>query len=98
MTDEGDDIFSSKINIEVQWASLHTIAAIERAGGRIRTAYYDLESLKAAIDPESWFRAGKPIVRRKCPPHTLMDYYGDPNHRGYLSNPEVKKIAIFHNG
>ena len=69
--------------MEVQWASLTAIAAIERAGGRIRTAYYDLESLKAAENPEAWFRAGKPIPRRMHPPHSLYAYYSDPDYRGF---------------
>uniref|UniRef100_A0A914EN10 Large ribosomal subunit protein uL15m n=1 Tax=Acrobeloides nanus TaxID=290746 RepID=A0A914EN10_9BILA len=88
LTGEGAEIFAAKINLEVQWADQTTIAAVERAGGRIRTAYYDLESLRAAVDPEKWFRSGKPIPPRKYPPHTLMPYYIDPNNRGYLAKPE----------
>ncbi|KAF7635316.1 hypothetical protein Mgra_00005284 [Meloidogyne graminicola] len=88
LTDEGEQVFSTPINLEVQWASLTAIAAIERAGGRIRTAYYDLESLKAAENPEAWFRAGKPIPRRMHPPHSLYNYYSDPDYRGYLADSE----------
>ncbi|KAL3097465.1 hypothetical protein niasHS_003913 [Heterodera schachtii] len=88
LTDEGEEIFSTPINLEVQWASCTAIAAIERAGGRIRTAYYDTESLKAMSDAEKWFRTGKPIPRRKHPPYSLMEYYMDPDYRGYLANPE----------
>merc|ERR1719373_482678 len=47
LTSEGMDKFSAKINIEVQWASEQTIAAIERAGGNITCAYYDLHSVIA---------------------------------------------------
>jgi hypothetical protein len=79
---QGYEVFSTQINLEVQWASQTAIAAVERAGGRIRTAYYDLESLKAAENPEGWFRAGKPIPRRKYPPHSLLNYYMDPDYRG----------------
>jgi large subunit ribosomal protein L15 len=75
-------VLKTPINIEVQWASLTAIAAIERAGGRIRTAYFDLEALQAAENPEKWFKSGKPIPRRKCPPHSLMAYYMDPDYRG----------------
>ncbi len=49
------------MNVEVQRADLETIAAVERAGGRIRTAYYDLESLRVAVDPEKWLVAGVAI-------------------------------------
>lgn len=38
---------------------------------------------------EGWFRAGRPIPRRKYPPHSLMEYYTDPNHRGYLSDAKA---------
>lgn len=43
------------MDLEVQWASQRTIAAVERAGGRIRTAYYDPKSLEAAIDAKKWY-------------------------------------------
>uniref|UniRef100_A0A915ETJ5 Large ribosomal subunit protein uL15m n=1 Tax=Ditylenchus dipsaci TaxID=166011 RepID=A0A915ETJ5_9BILA len=86
LTDEGSEIFAAKINLEVQWASMTCIAAVEKAGGRIRTAYYDLESLKAAVDPEKWFSTGQPIPPRKMPPHSVMDYYTNPNYRGYLAD------------
>lgn len=46
------------MNLEVQWASQTAIAAVEKAGGRIRTAYYDAAALEAAIDPEKWFLLG----------------------------------------
>lgn len=59
-----------------------TIAAIEKAGGKIRTAYYDLESLRAAVNPLKWFKDGNPIPGRKRPPHSLISYYVDPNNRG----------------
>ena len=42
LTDEGADCFESKVNIEVQHASEATIAAVERNGGVITTAYFDL--------------------------------------------------------
>jgi len=88
LTDEGAENFSAKINIEVQWANQMTIGAIERAGGKIRTAYYDLTSLEAAVDPQKWFQEGKPVPGRKMPPHSLISYYIDPNNRGYLASDE----------
>uniref|UniRef100_A0A915Q1A5 Large ribosomal subunit protein uL15m n=1 Tax=Setaria digitata TaxID=48799 RepID=A0A915Q1A5_9BILA len=88
LTDQGADCFSSAVNLEVQWASETAIAAVERAGGRIRLAYYDAAALEAAVDPEKWFLSGKPIPRRKAPPGNLMSLYTDPRHRGYLANPE----------
>lgn len=81
---QGSEFFAVKINIEVQWASLTTIAAVEKAGGQIRTAYYDLNSLRAASNAKKWFLSGQPIPVRKFPPHSLLNYYTNPNNRGYL--------------
>lgn len=88
LTDEGADIFKAKVNVEVQWASEHVIAAIERNGGIITTAFYDTHSLWAVIDPEKFFMKGEPIPRRMLPPEDAMEYYTDPTKRGYLADPE----------
>ncbi|KAI1724754.1 phosphoinositide 3-kinase family, accessory domain (PIK domain) domain-containing protein [Ditylenchus destructor] len=93
LTDEGSEIFAAKINLEVQWASVTSIAAVEKAGGRIRTAYYDLASLKAAVNAEKWFQTGQPIPARKYPPHSLMHYYTNPVYRGYLSDNEMMETS-----
>lgn len=42
---QGADIFSAKVNIEVQRASELAIAAIEKNGGVVTTSFYDLRSL-----------------------------------------------------
>ncbi|VDM95185.1 unnamed protein product [Thelazia callipaeda] len=86
LTDQGADCFVSAINLEVQWASETAIAAVERAGGRIRVAYYDAAALEAAVDPEKWFLSGKPVPRRKAPPQNLLSYYTDARRRGYLAD------------
>ena len=44
--------------------NFRTIAAIERAGGSITCAYYDLHSVIALSDPLKFFRRGEPIPRR----------------------------------
>lgn len=86
---EGIDTFTAKINIEVQWASECVIAAIERAGGVITTAYYDQHSLQAMQNPSKFFQRGIPIVRRMLPPPDVMEYYTDPTKRGYLADQEL---------
>ena len=58
LTDEGLDNFSAKVNIEVQWAPEQVIAAIEKNGGVITTAYYDPPSLLAIRDPMKFFARG----------------------------------------
>jgi large subunit ribosomal protein L15 len=56
---QGANIFKAKVNIEVQWTSEPVIAAIERNGGVITTAYYDVHSLWAVINPKKFFNKGK---------------------------------------
>ena len=58
LTDNGIDTFKLKLNIEVQYASEQTIAAIERNGGTITTAYFDIKSVIALSDPLNFFKKG----------------------------------------
>ena len=88
LTDEGIDLFKAKVNIEVQYASEHVIAAVERNGGVIRTAFYDIFSVLCLADPEVFFKKGEPIPKRSLPPPDVISYYTDPKNRGYLANPE----------
>jgi len=91
LTDEGIDNFKAKVNIEVQWTTEAVIAAVEKNGGTIQTAYYDMDSLFAARDPELFFKKGEPIPKRMLPPEDAIEYYSDPKFRGYLADPD--KIA-----
>uniref|UniRef100_A0A8D0HGS7 Large ribosomal subunit protein uL15m n=1 Tax=Sphenodon punctatus TaxID=8508 RepID=A0A8D0HGS7_SPHPU len=83
----GADIFSAKINIEVQMASELTIAAIEKNGGVITTGFYDPISLEILCKPVPFFLRGKPIPKRMLPPEELVRYYTDAKNRGYLADP-----------
>lgn len=87
LTDEGVDNFKAKINIEVQWTNEQAIAAVERNGGVITTAYYDIVSVTALSNPVDWFKAGKPIPRRLLPPQDCVEFYSNPVNRGYLADP-----------
>lgn len=87
LTEEGINNFKAKINIEVQHASELVIAAIEKNGGTIRTAYYDQHSLQAMRNPQKWFERGTPIPQRLIPPQDAIEYYTDPKNRGYLADP-----------
>jgi len=89
LTSEGMDTFDAKVNIEVQFASEQAIAAVERAGGRITTAYYDLHSVIAAINPIKFFLSGAPIPKRLTPPQQLMRYFISASNRGYLADPSL---------
>lgn len=88
LTDEGADQFKSKINLEVQFASESIIAAVERNGGVITTSYYDMHSLQAMVNTKNFFERGVPIPRRLLPPADALEFYTDPEKRGYLADPE----------
>ncbi|XP_026757079.1 39S ribosomal protein L15, mitochondrial [Galleria mellonella] len=89
LTDEGADRFAAKLNIEVQWATEPVIAAIERNGGTITTAYYDPHSLFLLKNPKKFFETGQAIPRRMIPPPDVIEYYSKPENRGYLADPEI---------
>lgn len=88
LTDEGADIFAAKINIEIQWASEQVIAAIEKNGGVITTAYYDPYSLILLKNPKKFFESGQAIPRRMIPPSDAIEFYTSAETRGYLADPE----------
>ena len=90
---QGSDIFQAKVNIEVQWTSEATIAAVERAGGVITTKYYNPACVGAMSDPIHFLRQGNPIPRCKLPPEDAVDYYRNPQNRGYLADPEAVREA-----
>lgn len=92
---QGSDVFSTKINIEVQWASEETIAAVERVGGTITTAYYDIFSVKALSNARHFFMTGQPIPKRLTPPANCIGYYTNPDNRGYLADPAKVAEARF---
>lgn len=89
LKDDGIECFKSKIHIEVQHASELVISTIEKLGGVIRTAYYDIASLNAMKNTRKFFKTGKPIPRRMIPPQDAVEYYSDPERRGYLADPEA---------
>lgn len=92
LTSDGMDNFCTCVNIEVQYAREPVIASIERYGGRITTAFYDIKSIFALSNPYKFFQSGEPIPKRLLPPPNAIDYYTDPKNRGYLADPvEVEK-------
>lgn len=54
----GIDCFKAQVNIEVQYANEQVIAAVERNGGTITTAFYDLKSVFALSNPKKFFLKG----------------------------------------
>ncbi|KAJ1530688.1 hypothetical protein ONE63_005554 [Megalurothrips usitatus] len=88
LTDDGADNFKAKVNIEVQWASEPVIAAIERNGGTITTAFYDPRCLHALTKAKKFLESGEPIPKRMIPPEDAIKAYTDPKFRGYLADPD----------
>lgn len=88
---KGMDCFQAKVNLEVQWASEQSIAAVERMGGTITTAYFDIFSVKALANPKLFFQKGNPIPKRLTPPADCIGFYMSAANRGYLADP--RKIA-----
>ncbi|XP_059972214.1 large ribosomal subunit protein uL15m isoform X2 [Mesoplodon densirostris] len=84
---KGADTFKAKVNIEVQLASELAIAAIEKNGGVVTTAFYDPRSLEILCKPIPFFLRGQPIPKRMLPPEALVTYYTDARNRGYLADP-----------
>jgi large subunit ribosomal protein L15 len=85
LTDEGIDIFKAKVNLEVQWImSEAVIAAIEKAGGIVRTKYYDQQCVQAMIDPVAHFELGKPVPKNGTPPLQYLEYYTLAKNRGTI--------------
>lgn len=72
----------------MQWASEPVIAAIEKNGGVITTAYYDPHSLLLLKNPKKFFESGQAIPRRMIPPPDAIEYYTSAEMRGYLADPE----------
>jgi len=89
LKEEGMECMVTPLNLEVQYASEAAIAAVERAGGTVTTAYYDAYSLTAAIFPRKFFARGLVIPKRSLPPQRNIDYYRDPRNRGYLADPDL---------
>lgn len=89
LKDDGIEKFTAKIHIEVQHASELVISTIERLGGVIRTAYYDMFALTAMRNPVLFFDRGVPIPKRMIPPQDAIEYYTDAKTRGYLADPEA---------
>ena len=90
LVEEGADTFKAKVNIEVQLASELAIAAIEKNGGVVTTAFYDPRSLEILCRPIPFFLRGQPIPKRMLPPEALVPYYTDARNRGYLAGSEAR--------
>ena len=77
------------VTIEVTRASRQAIEAVEGAGGRVTTVYYNRLGLRAHLMPHKF----DILPRRARPPPAIMPYYTSFENRGYLS-PEMQLVQI----
>ncbi|EIE82693.1 hypothetical protein G6F46_002158 [Rhizopus delemar] len=78
----GAESFNIPIQIEVSRASQKAIEAVEKAGGKIVTRYYNALGLRSLIHPEKFAQLPKlaaPLRKED------IKYYNDPKNRGYLA-------------
>ncbi|CAO3664474.1 unnamed protein product [Rhizopus stolonifer] len=78
----GAENFNLPIQIEVSRASQKAIEAVEKAGGKIVTRYYNALGLRSLIHPEKFAQLPKlaePLRKED------IKYYNDPKNRGYLA-------------
>ena len=88
-------MFAAQVNIEVQWCSEQTIAAVERNGGVILSKFYDKMSVTAMADAQRFLHKGRPIPFCKLPTQDVLSFYSDPANRGYLADPDEIRQARF---
>jgi len=84
----GKETFTTPVNIEISRASKSAIAAIEAAGGRVTTVYYNRLGLRTHLMPHKF----EHMPRRARPTPEIMPYYTSFENRGYLS-PEMQLAA-----
>jgi len=85
----GKEDFKHPVNLEVSRASQSAIAAIEAAGGRVTTVYYNRLGLRSHLMPHKF----EQMPRLARPPPEIMPYYTAFENRGYLS-PEMQLAAL----
>ncbi|PWW76909.1 ribosomal protein L15 [Tuber magnatum] len=79
----GKQVFKTPIDITVSRASREAIKAVEDAGGKIVTRFFNKNGVRAVVHPERYppdVRLANPTARRD------IEYYRDPEHRGYLAH------------
>jgi large subunit ribosomal protein L15 len=80
---------TTPVRIEVSRASTGAIEAVEAAGGRVTSVYYNDLGVRALTRPDAFLKRGKPLPRRARPKPKIMPYYQSFENRGYLS-PEMQ--------
>jgi len=86
---QGAEYFTAKVDIEPTQASRGAIAAIEAAGGKIRTVYYGQTFLRHHLSPEKRDGKGLEAPKNPRPPLKRIGYWLSWENRGYLS-PEAQ--------
>lgn len=80
---QGKQVFKTPIEITVSRASHEAIKAVEAAGGKVVTRFFNKNGIRAVVHPERYppnVRLANPTARKD------IEYYRDPEHRGYLAH------------
>ncbi|OQR86884.1 50S ribosomal protein L15 [Achlya hypogyna] len=90
----GKEHLTTPINIEVSQASEGAIAAVEKAGGSIKSVFHNRLGLRALLKPHKF----DVLPQNARPPPKKMGYYTNYDKRGYLSaeiqvQDALKKMA-----
>ncbi|KAB0364263.1 hypothetical protein FD754_008419 [Muntiacus muntjak] len=91
LVEEGADTFKAEVNIDVQLATELAIAAIEKNGSVVTTAFYDPRSLEILCKPIPFFLGGQPIPKRMLPPRDSLEL---AKKYGYIL-PDITKDELF---
>jgi large subunit ribosomal protein L15 len=78
----GADYFKTPVDITVSRASATAIEAIEKAGGKITTRFFNKAGIKSITHPHLY---EEPPRLAGAFSRFDIEYYRDPAHRGYLS-------------
>ena len=83
---DGAERLKTPIEITVSRASQSAIAAIEKAGGKVTTRFFNKNGIKSITHPHLFEEPQK-----LAGPSSRFDieYYRDPKHRGFLSGDVV---------
>lgn len=84
--------FTSKIHIEVSFASEEAVEAIEKFGGTVTCVHFNKLSLRALVKPFKF----DILPRRARPNPKIMNYYLEETRAGYLSpGIQMRNLQLF---
>lgn len=96
----GKETLKQPVTIQLNRASESAVAAVEAAGGSVKTVHYNKLALRTALRPEKFGsvdsnnKNNKQQPKHARPPPKWQPYYTSWHKRGYL-NPAVQMLGWF---